>query len=762
MRSTLAVTLAALALATPLCAQEQPERIREVLAGEDATVIFSPHGGYAPQNYLKRFRNSQGEREWATQGGAVAEMIRRCHPNSRVRLASFRISDRSQIVDALFEVAETKNVEVKLWLKGPPGLTYMLSGHEAIASRANEYLRRRAQQGKQDEWGDVQVMIGTEAQMDAFGKYNDMHEKFGVIDVNPVHQPGYNHAFLGTSNLSSSSDLSHNEHRVLFHSNPKATQALWSEFKRLWDHLGECRTYVDGDPSQSPNATPEEARIELPGGGHADEAADDVLQFRFTYEKRNGSFHRISQDFVDAVRQADRLQPGEVVWVAQFGFQISSITNAIMEAARQNPLVQFRIMVHMKEGEGWSVRRLVESGLDNVQVRVKWDSNKLILREGQAPELPDHDTGPMPALLHHKSMIVGDHVMLTGSFNFFGDADSQGENVVIVRNHLDARYAHLLDDAQAEFQALWDAPVMFDAAKIHGPDGLLKTIGRLSGEDGFLATLRATSSMPRTVAQIHQQVSSQPGLDTLTEGTVGEWLEALERFDFVDQDADGRYRRAGDPDVAAHARKPAVREQAQEGPQPGSISGKLSRSLDGDLLLQAGAQSYAVLGEGELVDTLWELTGREVTLYGTIDSAGAALQPERLDAPLLTWVDGTAAQGAFTAQGGQQALVVLGPAAEVVRRADADVEVKGYVFEDAVYALSVRAYPNRDGSRVSHNWKPVGELSKGQAVEILRHGWGGWTKVRLPDGVEGWVRGSHLDLGKAQAGAIQALPGGGQ
>ena len=563
----LSLALVTLCLA-PALAQEQPARIREVLDGENATVIFSPNGGYSPQNYLKRFRNQDGDEEWATMEGAVAEEIRRCSPGGKVRIGTFKLSPNSQIADACFEVAEHKNVEVKLWLKGPPGLDYMVSGHEEIASRANDYLRRRAKLGKQAEWGDVQVMIGTAAQMSAFGKTNDMHQKFGIIDARNEHAPGANTAFLGTSNMSDSSDLYHNEHRVIFHSNPQAAQALWTEFTRLWENLGECRTYVDGDPNQGPNATPDEPRIQLPGGGFADERPDDVLQFRFTYEKRNGSFHRISRDFVDALRQSDQLPDGAVVWIAQFGFQIGAITDALIEAAHANPQVQFRVMVMTMESDGWDVRRIVNEGLPNLHARAKWDSNKLILDKGQRPELPDHDKGSMPSLLHHKSLVLGDRLMITGSFNFFGDADSQGEDVVIIRNHLSPAYAHVLADAQAEFQAIWDAPVMFDAAKLHGSDGLFKVIGDLSGEDGFLETLAATSSTPRSTAEVHDRVAAQPGLGQVTEETVGEWLAVLERFQFVTRDAEQRYRRFEDPDVLAHAGKQAVRDQAQALPKP--------------------------------------------------------------------------------------------------------------------------------------------------------------------------------------------------
>ena len=189
-----ALYLPALALAAAAAwAQDAPPPVRDVFAGEPATVVFSPEGGYAPQNYLKRFTAQDGKPRWATMNGLLAEAIRRAEPGSKVRIGSFKLSDQ-EVVDALFYAARERQVEVKLWLKGPPGLDYMIPGHEAIADRANAYLAERHAAGKDDVWGDVQVMIGTAAQMSAFGKWNDMHEKFGLVSASNAHGPKLNHA----------------------------------------------------------------------------------------------------------------------------------------------------------------------------------------------------------------------------------------------------------------------------------------------------------------------------------------------------------------------------------------------------------------------------------------------------------------------------------------------------------------------------------------------------------------------------------------
>lgn len=727
--------------ATVAWGQEAPPPVREVLGGEPATVVFSPMGGYAPQNYLKRFTTTAGEQVWATQNGLLAELIRRAEVGSKIRIGTFKLSDQ-EVIDALFYAARERQVEVKLWLKGPPGLTYMLAGHEAIADRANDYLRRRHAEGKDDEWGDVQVMIGTEAQMHAFGKWNDMHEKFGLVSVSNTHGPNLNHAFLGTSNIGRSSDERHNEHRVFLFNNAVATQRLWSEFKRCWDHLGEGRTYVHGDPSQGVNITPEDATITLPDGTLAKEQDTDALQFRFTYEREpNGQFHAISDDFASAIAEAKELPAGSVVWVAQFGFGIPRLSRALLSAAREAPQVEFRVMVHMAEGNSWATKQLATSNLPNVHVRVKWDSNKLKLNPGSTPGLPG-PTDPGPSLLHHKTLLVGNRVLITGSYNFFGDADDQGENVVIVRPDRDPRYAGLLADTHAEFQTMWFSGVLFDSAELFGPDGLYQQIATYSAKDGFLDVLRAVSTTPRTAEEIQDRVPS------LTVDTVTDYLGVLTRFQFVDEEQ-GRYRLHGDNDLRAHAAKPEVRRTALEN-QPTAEVVRGTISTDADRTLLVGGEAYH-LEPSALDDTLEFLAGREVAIYGKL-SGGATptLSPERLVEPEFSALEGTVTQTPEGPRFGADQRAVSGRASAVLVHAGPDpVQLSAYVFADELLVTQVGARMTADVT-LSYRWVPVGKVSRGDAVQVIKLSRSGeHALVETAAGIRGYAPLADVSVGHA-------------
>ncbi|MEZ6183461.1 MAG: phospholipase D-like domain-containing protein [Planctomycetota bacterium] len=729
--------------------QDAPPPIRDVLAGEPATVVFSPQGGYAPQNYLKRFTTQDGETVWATQNGLLAELIRRAEPGSKIRIGSFKLSEPN-VIDALFEAARERGCEVKLWLKGPPGLTYMVDGHEAIADRANRYLRERHAQGKDAEWGDVQVQIGTAAHMSAFGKWNDMHQKFGIVSASNAHGPNLNHAFLGTSNIGASSDEFHNEHRVFLFNHAVATHRLWSEFKRLWDNLGECRTFVHGDSSQGPNQTPEDATITLPDGSTAQERDTDALTFRFTYEREpSGQFHAISDDFAQAISEAKLLPAGAVVWVAQFGFGIPRLSRALLQAAEEAPQVEFRVMVHMAEGNSWATRQLATSNLPNVHVRVKWDSNKLKLNPGSTPGLPG-PTDPGPALLHHKTLVVGERALITGSYNFFGDADDQGENVVIVRPERDPRFAGLVRDTHAEFQTLWFSGVLFDAAELFGPDGLYEQIAAKSAQDGFLDVLRAVSSFPQSAEQIRDRVGS------LDLPKVEEHLATLTRFRFVEELPAG-FRLAPDPDQRAHAAKPDVRREALEHqPTAEVVRGTVSTT---ERALLVGGERIS-LEESALDATLELLQGREVAIHGKL--AGKVLTPERLVEPTLAQLEGTVAQPPDGPRFGPDALRPAGLAGEVLAHAGPDpVALRGYAYPGELVVTEVEARITA-ATTLSYSWVPVGKVKPGErvtAVKLSRTG--EHVLVETAAGIRGYAPLDAVAIGREPhtAGVTGALGG---
>ena len=753
----LLLALVPLLLAFPSRGQEK-DRIRELLTGEKATLVFSPEGGYSPRNYLKRYTTQAGEQRWATQNGITAELIRRAPRGSKVRIGAFRM-DEKEVVEACF-IAARNGAEVKLWLKGPPGLDYMVPGHQALAKRANEYLRERKQQGKEGEWGDFQVQIGTAAQMHAYGKINDMHEKFGVIAASETHGPGLNHGFLGTSNIGASSDRSHNEHRVFFSENPGAVRRLWGEFARLWQFLGTCETHVGGDPAAPKNQTPEplDPQIRLPDGSIAQE--DPALQFRFTYERVGGGFHRISRDFIDGFAEARHLQPGETVYVAQFGFGVPSISRALLEAAKDNPQVQFRVLVHMAEGDTSSTEELATAGLPNLKVGVKWDSSKLKLTKGGRPGVPG-PTDPGPALLHHKSAVVGSRLMITGSYNFFSDADDQGENIVIARAHLDPALAEMLADSRTEFQAMWDSPVMIDAARLFGPEGLYEEIREASGEDGFLELLAALDRDPRTPEQLRDKA----GLQQTDLATIGRWLELLREHRFAEQSQDGRWLRAGNPDELAHQDKARIRSEAEQEPPPppppaDTVTGVVT-SAGGKLLLVQGNQRWT-LAASPVTSELRELVGEEVTVQGEL--APGEVLPARLVSPVLTSFTGKVAQvpdgSTFTL--GQETLPTRGPAASLLTLAGPDeVTLSAYRVPSGLVVASVQALVLQD-EEATYSFQPVGKVHKGQTVTLVKlHRSGQHVAVALP-AARGYVPVASVAIGRkpATTGIVETLPDG--
>jgi len=212
-------------------------------------------------------------------------------------------------------------------------------------------------------------------------------------------------------------------------------------------------------------------------------------------------------------------------------------------------------------GRRSAAARLATAGLPNLKVRVKWDSTKAIVKPGEVRP-PSMDRGERgPNLLHHKTLVVGDRVHITGSYNFFGDADVQGEDIVIIRNHIDPAYLHLTRDTQAEFEAMWGSRAFMPGEELFAEGGLYDEVGAAVDEPGFVETLHAVHGGPQSVDAIHARVAPQVsgGIDV---DAVREHLEVLERFRFAAREPDGRYRTPDPTDEVTHAGKPAVREAA--------------------------------------------------------------------------------------------------------------------------------------------------------------------------------------------------------
>jgi phosphatidylserine/phosphatidylglycerophosphate/cardiolipin synthase-like enzyme len=757
MRALLFLTsLCCAVLVAASAAEAQGSFKRPVLEGEKATIVFSPEGGYAPQNYLKQYKK-QGQTTWATQNGALAELIRRAPKGGKIRIGSFKLSDQ-EVIDALFWAAEQRNVEVKLWLKGPPGLTYMVAKHEAIAAQANRYLRRRAQQGKESVWGDFQVQIGTAAKMNASGKRTDMHQKFGVVSLDAADGPGKNHGFLGTSNIGSSSDLYHNENRVFFLNNALVSQRLWQEFDRLWKHFGEGRTYKGGDTTQGTNVTPEATpRIKLASGGFADEPADAALQVRFTNEKQGNTWHRISDDYVETIREARHLPAGSTVWVAQFGFGVSKISNAIERAARDNPQVTFKVMAHMAEGDSWALRQLAQSGHANLKVFVKWASSKLKLSKGARPGVPG-PTDPGPSLLHHKTLVLGNRLMITGSYNFFGDADDQCENIVIVRAHRDPSYSHLLADTHAEFEAMQASGVLIDAQKLYGNKGLFDAVRAYSNKPGFLEVLRRLPTNFTTEADVLKLLRNSGNVDlaALDAATLKDYLDVAQRFEFAERDASQRVRLRPDPDSLAHTAKPGVRSQAKDAPTAQVYEG----TLQGGGVLRVAGVDYTL--PGAVSAQLSAFTGRTARVRGLL--SGTQLGEVEVLSPLegsLTGVASTTNNKRSLSVDGKP-VEAFGSVARLLDKVSGKrATVRGAVFRDAagkptaieVTALAAKA---KRSSRVYRNYVFTGHrLKEGDAIWITRApAWSRWVKMTHGEH-EGYVYLPNLDLSAKQGLADQ-------
>lgn len=135
----------------------------------------------------------------------------------------------------------------------------------------------------------------------------------------------------------------------------------------------------------------------------------------------------------------------------------------LIESAQRN--IRFMAFAFTHDGIGAAVLARAEAGVD---VKGIFETRGSETRFSQMPVLycagvPVRQDGN-PRTFHHKVWVIDDRLVITGSFNFTGNADSSNdENVVIITNpEVAARYLQ-------EFERRWAEATVPDAADMNCP-----------------------------------------------------------------------------------------------------------------------------------------------------------------------------------------------------------------------------------------------------------------------------------------------------
>lgn len=193
-------------------------------------------------------------------------------------------------------------------------------------------------------------------------------------------------------------------------------------------------------------------------GSMASLSNTDGISVHFTEQEKLAT--KLVAELKDAVARAAG-RPLDVNMMI-FEFQSDDVEKAIVEAARQNPNVTFRIIGDSSQASpsgGNALPSILDQKLPNVQVKFKkdfpyvWD---------EATGRPKFNHGSTQGLNHHKgfaTFIEGKpDRLVTGSFNWSNTANDKNYEDLAVFRAVDASTRNAIAEYGAEFKGFWNDP----------------------------------------------------------------------------------------------------------------------------------------------------------------------------------------------------------------------------------------------------------------------------------------------------------------
>jgi phosphatidylserine/phosphatidylglycerophosphate/cardiolipin synthase-like enzyme len=411
-RNKLVAGLMALALCFGMVVDAQP-----ALAGE-TDVYFSPNGGGAAAvvdlvdattdtidigmysvHTWKSDTLAAGEsledvaQRWSTSVAKLREW-NGLGPNESADTGD-RLKVQAPIFGAL-ERAVQRGVRVRMILN---------KGHLGSGKRKAQHLH------------DIGVQV--------FSLPKTIHQKFAIFDA------GTNHAKLsnGSANWSVSADTKYSENTVVYHDHPHLVYQFQQEFNLL---VSQSNTRKIPKGTTGHDTTP--VVLQEPN------LPAELWQERALFTSANILQDAPSQEgvvadvIIEAIRSAKH-----TILIDVAHFDSRPIANAVVKARWSNPSLDIQVLLDMGELSGYKGQaRFAEQ--NGVSIRYKTYSLAYLQPKSQ--------------LMHHKTVIIDDELLITGSYNFSHTAEFKNyENTLVIRG---AENQDLIDAFTAQHDLLWN------------------------------------------------------------------------------------------------------------------------------------------------------------------------------------------------------------------------------------------------------------------------------------------------------------------
>ncbi len=422
------------------------------LYAQEVSLLLAPNGGFSPYNNQRTITLKNGDVVTASLNNGVLDMIQRTPNGGAIKIVMYNF-DFEPVSEALLTRAFNDGVQVKVLLDNSAAWT------EQIVARFIETVREVERKASRDgKPFDYQIKVITKKSMthhhrtrtlqDGKEIYGTMHEKFGVFYPEKSGPPY--HIFVGSSNLSKSSDQMFAENRLFVRNEPVVAQVFANQFARLWNLYAVKRTLrVDPEISVPPAGEPP---FEIIFNG---EHIGSLLEY---------SYRRIDLRVLELL---DDVRPDGSLDIAMFSFTHRGIAEKILEVARRYPKARIRLLFDHSMLVGSAERlglippyleeKIRELGLKNMEIRYRFRANAYGYNKDTKTIDLDHFRS---RLLHHKMMIVNGEKVIFGSFNWSASAEFRNfEDVMIMGKKTDYG-REVVKRFLAEYDYLWERPYL--------------------------------------------------------------------------------------------------------------------------------------------------------------------------------------------------------------------------------------------------------------------------------------------------------------
>jgi len=291
-----------------------------------------------------------------------------------------------------------------------------------------------------------------------------MHHKFALIDARGSDLQGEPRLITGSANWTPSAATFYDENTVFVKGDLKLIQEYRREFDNLWAHSRDFSwAGIESDLNTDPILLDTEQSMFSKAAFTSDNFRVTTSRYGYGFTEIQGR-NTVSDEIVAQIKSARKS-----IKIASGHFRSHPIATALLQAMKEQPELDIQVYLDNQEYISYSgqleqkqKRELCLESADSASAtEACYDRGYYYSYEAQAAGISlrfksyayrwHYSYAPQ---MHHKYLIIDDHSVVTGSYNFSDNAEhATMENILIVS----AEHAPgIVADFVANFTGMWD------------------------------------------------------------------------------------------------------------------------------------------------------------------------------------------------------------------------------------------------------------------------------------------------------------------